>query len=236
MHTKIGKPLVIFGLGDFADIAFEYFSADSEFVVTAFTVHRDFMTSDRKFGLPIIPFEDLANEISPDGHSFFSAILYNDMNDLRLKVILEARALGFSLASYVSPKATIWKNVDIGEHCFIFEDNTIQPFVQIGFNNIIWSGNHIGHHSQIKENCFISSHVVISGSCVIENNCFIGVNSTISNNINIGPRSWIGPASLITKDLPGGSLVSEMPSKIRELDEEALRRSLQRISSRANQN
>jgi acyl-[acyl carrier protein]--UDP-N-acetylglucosamine O-acyltransferase len=66
----------------------------------------------------------------------------------------------------------------IGENCFIFEDNTIQPFVRIEDNVILWSGNHIGHHSTIKSHNFISSHVVVSGQCTIEPNCFIGVNST----------------------------------------------------------
>ena len=49
----------------------------------------------------------------------------------------------------------------IGENCFIFEDNTIQPFVVVEDNVILWSGNHIGHHSVIKNHNFVSSHVVI---------------------------------------------------------------------------
>ena len=57
----------------------------------------------------------------------------------------------------------VWARHEIGENCFIFEDNTIQPFVKIGDDVVLWSGNHIGHHAEIGDHCFISSHVVISG-------------------------------------------------------------------------
>ena len=45
---------------------------------------------------------------------------------------------GYKLASYVSSKATLLNNRQFGENCFIFEDNTIQPFVKIGNNITLW--------------------------------------------------------------------------------------------------
>ena len=227
------KKLVIFGLGDFADIAFEYFNADSEYQVVAFTVHENFIIESTKFGIPVIPFEKLNSFVDPGSHSFFAAVLYMKMNDFRMELALAAKKMGFSLATYISSRSFVWENTTIGEHCFIFEENTIQPFVSIGFNNILWSGNHIGHHSHIGHSCFISSHVVLSGSCTLEGSSFIGVNSTLSNNITIGSRTWIGPGALITKNVPAGSLVSSMPSKVRELDELVLENRLQAISSQS---
>ena len=228
------KKLIIFGLGDFADIAYEYFTADSEYEVVAFSVHQKYIQEETKYGIPVIPYEKLAEVLSPNDHSFFAAVLYLKLNDFRKEIALDARLKGFELASYISTKSFVWHNTAVGEHCFIFEDNTIQPFVSLGFNNILWSGNHIGHHSRIGDNCFISSHVVLSGSCVIEGNCFIGVNSTLSNNITIGSRTWIGPSVLVTKNIPQGSLVTSLPSKVRELNELLLESKLQIISNLKN--
>ena len=59
----------------------------------------------------------------------------------------------------------------------IMEHNTIQPYVTIGENTILWSGNHVGHHTQIGKNVFIASHAVISGSVIVGENSFIGVNA-----------------------------------------------------------
>lgn len=224
------KKLVIFGLGDFADIAYEYFTHDSEYEVVAFTVNEKYKDADTHQGLPVLSFENIGDFISPRDHSFFAAVLYKDMNDLRKNVAQEAKEKGFGLASYISSRAFVWGNVEMGEHNFIFEDNTIQPFVSIGFNNIFWSGNHVGHHSSIGDNCFISSHVVISGTCKILGNTFIGVNSTISNNVSIGERTWIGPSAIITKDITAGSLVLSAGSKVRPLDEIMLQEKLDSIS------
>jgi UDP-3-O-[3-hydroxymyristoyl] glucosamine N-acyltransferase len=99
----------------------------------------------------------------------------------------------------VSSRAFVWRNVEIGEHAFIFEDNTIQPFVKLGANVVLWSGNHIGHHSVVRDNVFISSHVVVSGFCDIGENCFLGVNATLANNVTIARDNLIGAGATILK-------------------------------------
>lgn len=194
------KELVIIGDSAFAEIAYEYFSHDSEYKVAAFSVESKFKTKESLFGLPIIDYEELILKYPPSNYDAFIAVTYLQMNKVREKFFKDLKSKGYFLASYVSSKAFVWKNCSIGENCFIFEDNTIQPFVTIGDNNILWSGNHIGHHSMIENNCFISSHVVICGFCNIGRNSFLGVNSTISNNVTLGAFNWIGPDVTIMKD------------------------------------
>ena len=57
---------------------------------------------------------------------------YKRLNNLELKFFDSAEKRGYDLISYVSSKAFIWRNVEIGKNCFIFEDNTVQPYVKIG--------------------------------------------------------------------------------------------------------
>jgi sugar O-acyltransferase (sialic acid O-acetyltransferase NeuD family) len=129
------------------------------------------------------------------------ALTYGQLNRVRTRHLDAAAGLGFRPASYVSSRAFVWRNVTLGEHCFIFEDNTLQPFVSLGRNCILWSGNHVGHHSVIGDNVFIASHAVISGSVRIGDNCFIGVNATLVNDIEVGADAWIGPAVTLTRDV-----------------------------------
>jgi UDP-3-O-[3-hydroxymyristoyl] glucosamine N-acyltransferase len=105
----------------------------------------------------------------------------------------------------------------MGDNVFIFEDNTIQPFVKMGSNIVMWSGNHIGHHSVLGNHLFISSHVVISGHCTVGDYCFFGVNSTVGNNINIGKDCLIGAGCLIVKDTGDGKLFKGTPAKADEI-------------------
>lgn len=100
----------------------------------------------------------------------------------------------------MSSRATVLNDDRIGENCFVLEDNTIQPFVEIGDNVTLWSGNHIGHHSRIGSHSFLASHVVVSGGVVIGEQCFIGVNATLRDHIRIGDRCVIGAQALLLED------------------------------------
>jgi sugar O-acyltransferase (sialic acid O-acetyltransferase NeuD family) len=208
--------LILVGDRVFAEIAHEYFTHDSEHEVVAFSVERDYLREDSFRGLPMVPFESLEESHDPGEHLVHVAITYLEFNRVRARLAEEARAKGFGLASYVSSRAFVWRNVELGEHCFIFEDNTIQPFVRIGRNVVLWSGNHIGHHSSVGDNCFVSSHVVISGGVTVGDNSFLGVNSTLVNDIEVGSDCWIGPAATVTRDVPPDTFITPPRSSVRD--------------------
>ncbi len=200
------KKLIIFGTNDIAQIAHDYFESDSPYSVVAFTVDRNFITGTEFEKKPLIPFEDLESSYSPDSYEIFIALSYTHLNQLREKKYNEAKDRGYKIASYISSKCSYLSKYPPGENAFIFEDNTIQPYVKIGNNVTLWSGNHIGHHSTIEDHNFISSHVVISGHCTIKSHCFLGVNSTIAHKVEVGERTIIGAGAVITKNTEQDSI------------------------------
>ncbi len=202
-------PLVIFGIGDIAELAHYYFSTDSDYQVVAFTVDEAYLVSEHFCGLPIVAFEKLEQYYSCTDYELFIAMSYTRLNQVRKDKYLEAKARGYRIASYISSRATVLNQGKIGENGFILEDNTIQPFVTIGNNVTLWSGNHIGHHSVIHDHCFIASHVVVSGGVEIGEFCFIGVNATLRDHIKIGEKSVLGAGTLILADVePEGVYIS----------------------------
>lgn len=200
------KKLVIIGDSAFAEVAYEYFTDDSEYEVVGFAVEAPYLKKTELFGLPIISLNDLPLHHNPAEIEFYAALVYTQLNRLRKRLYNTVKAMGYRPASYISSRAFTWRNAEIGEHCFIFEDNTVQPFVKIGNNVVLWSGNHIGHHSTIHDNCFISSHVVISGFCEIGENSFLGVNATLANNVSVARDNWIAPGVVLSKGTEPGAL------------------------------
>ena len=200
------QPLVIFGSGEIAQLAHYYFTTDSAYEVVAFTVDRDYMTVTEFCGVPVVPFDEITTRFPVDTHHLFVALSYAKINMVRKEKYQAAKALGYTLASYVSSHATVLNQGRIGDNCFIFEDNTIQPFVTIGNNVTLWSGNHIGHHSTIQDHVFISSHVVVSGGVNIGEQCFIGVNATLRDHIHVGERCIIGAGVLLLEDADADGL------------------------------
>lgn len=191
------KPLVIFGTGDIAQLAHYYFSNDSDYQVAVFTVDSEFITAPEFCGLPVVAFEQIVEQFPPENHDLFVALSYAKLNQVRKEKYLAVKAMGYRMASYVSSRATVLSQFEIGENCFILEDNTLQPFAKIGNNVTLWSGNHVGHHSVIEDHCFIASHVVISGGVTIGESCFIGVNATLRDHITVGEKCVIGAGALI---------------------------------------
>jgi len=192
--------LVLFGTGDIAQLAHYYFTQHTDFKVVAFTVDGDYIKEDLFEGLPVVPFEDISKSHPAKEYQMHIALSYSRMNRLRSEKYDIAIAKYYTLPSYISPKCSYLSQFPPGDNCFIFEDNTIQPFVRIGSNVILWSGNHIGHHSIIEDHNFISSHVVVSGHCHIESFCFLGVNSTLAHTVRIAEGTLLGAGAIITKD------------------------------------
>jgi sugar O-acyltransferase (sialic acid O-acetyltransferase NeuD family) len=194
------EKVVIVGDGETAELAYEYFTHDSPHEVVAFSVEQAYKKRDEMFGLPVVAFEELARLYPPDEYAAFVAVSYTKLNRVRERLFKEAKRRGYRCLSYVSSRAFVWHNVEIGENCFIFENNVVQYAVRVGDNVVMWSGNHIGHQTVIKENVFISSHVVVSGYCEVGENCFLGVNSSVANNIRIARDCLIGMGAVIHKD------------------------------------
>ncbi|MGP8217107.1 MAG: acetyltransferase [Bacteroidia bacterium] len=190
--------LIVLGAGDIAQIVNYYFSIDSEHEVVAFAVNKEYIKSAAFEGKPVVAFENVEDVYPPSEYKMFIALSYVKMNKIRSERYFEAKAKGYELVSYVSSWCTYLSQFPCGDNCFIFEDNTIQPFVKIGNNVTLWSGNHIGHHSVIEDHNFITSHVVISGHCNIGSHCFLGVNATLHNDVILAPESLIAAGSIIS--------------------------------------
>lgn len=210
------KPLIIFGAGDIAQLAHYYFSTDSNYEVAAFTVDAAYVTATEFCGLPVVTFEEVSSRYSIATHELFVALSYSKINQVRKEKYLAAKAMGYSLATYVSSQATVLNGGRIGENCFILEDNTIQPFAIIGDNVTLWSGNHIGHHSVIQNHCFVASHVVVSGGVEIGEASFIGVNVTLRDHIKVGGKCVIGAGALLLADAePEGVYIGQATERSR---------------------
>jgi sugar O-acyltransferase (sialic acid O-acetyltransferase NeuD family) len=206
--------VIIFGIKDLAELAHFYLTSDSKHVVVAFSVNKEYLPEICEFkGLPVIAFEDIEKKFPTTEFSFFAPLTHKGMNKEREKIYFEIKKKGYNLISYISSKATIFENLTVGENCFILEDNTIQPFVAIGSDTVLWSGNHIGHHSRIGDHVFITSHVVISGNCLIEPYCFIGVNTALRENTTLGEGTFAAMGTTITMDTEPYSVYSGNPAK-----------------------
>jgi sugar O-acyltransferase (sialic acid O-acetyltransferase NeuD family) len=192
--------VVVFGVGNWAELAHFYLCHDSRYEVVAFTLDRPYLKQDTFRGLPVVPYDEIDRHYPPGDFKMFIPMSFKRMSHVRAAKYDNAKQRGYRLISYVSSKATTWPGFKCGDNCFIFEDNTIQPFVEIGNDVIMWSGNHIGHHTVIKDHVMVTSHVVIAGCCTIEEYCFFGVNSAVRDETIVARETLVGMGVTLVKD------------------------------------
>ena len=208
----MARPLVLIGAGEFAQIACEYFEHDSDYDVVAFSVEREYLAQTTLADRPVVAYETLEAHYPPTDVDLFVAIPASQLNRLRTRLYLDAKRKGYRFATYVSSRAFVWRNAELGENTFIFEGNVVQPFVRIGNNCILWSGNHVGHRTVVRDNVFIASHAVISGYCEIGEHSFIGVNATFNDNVKVAQDNVIGAGALVTRNTEPGRIYVGSPA------------------------
>lgn len=211
------KPLVIVGNGEIAEMACEYFDHDSDRRVAGFVIGSDYIKAPTLMDRPVTPLSEMASAYPPAEFDAFVAIGDGQLNRLRRQHFDLCKAAGYALASYVSSKAFVWRNVAIGENCFILEHNVLQPFTAVGDNITLWSGNHIGHRSVIEDDVFMSSHVVVSGFCRIGARSFVGVNAAMAAHVTIAEDNYIGMGSVVAASTEPDGLYQGNPAERRKV-------------------
>lgn len=91
-----------------------------------------------------------------------------------------------------SGRITIGKNVMFGPKCSLFAEN----------------------HVFSDTECSIKSQGVQQKGITIDDDCWIGSNVTILDGVTIGKGSVIGAGTLVTKDIPAGSVVVDKREKM----------------------
>ncbi|MDC3309581.1 acetyltransferase [bacterium] len=208
------EKLVIYGNGRIAKIIYQFLK--KQFDVVGFTVDKEFIETEDVEGLPLIAFEDLKKTFTPKDHKMLIAVGYVRMNEVRLQKYLEGKAKGYKFINYIHPSVVWHDNIRIGENNIILDYVSIQPYVDIGNSNFIWSNAVIAHGSTLMDTNWITSGVVVSGDAVIKSKCFLGVNCSIGHNVTIEDGNFIGANSLVTKStMPNEVFISRDSEKMR---------------------
>ena len=75
--------IIILGSGLIAEVAYFYFTNDSEHQIVSFTNGKEFINQPTFLGLPLVPFEEVEEYYPPGDYSLFIAIGYTKRNKIR---------------------------------------------------------------------------------------------------------------------------------------------------------
>ena len=206
------KGLVVFGLGEFAELAHYYFGRHAKRRVDAFTVDAEYARVDHFGGLPVLAFDEMQRRFPPATHELFIAIGYSQRCRPRKRAFLQAQALGYSLPSFVHESAVVARNAVVGANCLLREQTLVSPFAAVGDNIYTGGGVSISHHVRVDSHVYLAGGCVVNGSAVIGERCFIGSNATVRDRVRVGEGCIVGGGALIMSDCPADGVYVAAPT------------------------
>lgn len=207
------RPVVIFGNEMSASLAWYCLAHDSPYRVAAFAVDQAYLKSDRFEGLPLVAFETLEAAYPPAGYRLLIPMGYQRINGIRRARYEDAKRRGYDFVSYVSSRASVWPDLQVGENVLIYEHAIIQPFATIGDNCIIRSGAHISHHCRISSHAFVAAEVAMGGAGHIGEQAFVGVGAVLRDRIHIAERSFVGAGAVVVQPTEADGVYVGNPAK-----------------------
>lgn len=117
----------------------------------------------------------------------------------------------------IQKNARVGKNCKISSHAFICEGVTIEDDVFIGHGVIFINDTYPRATSssgalQTEADWKVESTLVCRGAS-------IGSGATILSRVTIGERALVGAGSVVTRDVPAGSIVAGNPARVLRLAE-----------------
>ena len=143
-----------------------------------------------------------------------------------------------NLPPILTPPGGFWPAPDLSKAAFIAPNATVIGNVEVHEGASIWYGAvirgdvdaiHIGAHSNVQDGAILHGdphlptiledyvtigHRAVVHSAHIERGCLIGIGAIILNGVRVGAGSMVGAGAVVNKDVPPGSLVVGVPSKI----------------------
>ena len=212
------RKVVLYGREELARLVCYCLTHDSAMEVAAFTVAGNEMPTGSSesaalFGLPLVPFEEVQNRFPPENHDLLVAIGPHQVNAPRAARFAEARAKGYGFASYISSRARLWPDLEIGPGCMIFENTVVEPFSRIGENSILRANVHVSHDGRVGNHVFLAPRVAMAGKCSVGDHCFMGVNTTLRDTVSVAPRCVVGAGAVVAQSTEADGLYVGVPAR-----------------------
>lgn len=211
-------PIVIFGAGSIARLAYHYATQELGLKVAAFAVDARWRTETQLLGIPVIDAQLLSNTYPPGQVLVFVAVGYRSMLQ-RAHAWRRITDDGWETLSIISQRAYVAKTAEIGSNCFIMPGAVIEPDTTLGANNIVWSNATICHNTTVGCHNFFASNSTIGGEAAVGDRCFFGFSSTVLQQLTVGSDVLVAASALLTTDAPSlGRYLGVPAQRCREID------------------
>lgn len=116
-----------------------------------------------------------------------------------------AREFGLSIATLVSPKASIGAGACLSAGCFVGHHAHVGPMARVGCACIINTGAIVEHECQVGDFCHVSVNAAIAGRSGLGDYSMLGAGATIIDQVLVCNNVMIGVGAVVNRsiEIPG---------------------------------
>lgn len=191
--------VLIFGIGDFADILSEKLK-EASVEISGYIVNAKYFKEDNYCEKPVYIFEELGMHFQPENTSVYIGVIGKQMLKFRKDIFGILQKYGYHLPNYIAPSASV-HTMEIGQGNIIMENVVVESHCSIGNGNIIWPNVVMPHHNRVGDFNNLSPSVSFSGYSEVGDRCFVGNNSCLNNHIKVSNYALVGAGVFVARDL-----------------------------------
>jgi len=146
-----------------------------------------------------------------DGWQCFAAAGDNRKRQAQVDQIL---ALGWPLATVISPTATVGVGATIGKGTFLGHHCHVGPLARIGQSCILNTGCIVEHDCEVGDYTHVSVNATLAGSSQLGSFVFLGTGSTVIDKCSVPDGTVCGAATLVTGSLAVSGAYVGAPARL----------------------
>lgn len=202
------EKIILCGCGGHAKSVLDAIESGDKYEVIGFVDRSENMNWEYR-GYRVLGTDNDLQKLYHEGiHNAFVCVGYLGKGDIRRKLYIRLKEIGFTLPEIIDPTAVIAKDVKIGEGSFLGKRVVVNSNAEVGKMVILNTSAIIEHDCKIKNFCHIAVAAVICGGCKIGESAFVGANATIIQSIEVGENVIIGAGSIVKRDIKEGVFIN----------------------------
>jgi UDP-perosamine 4-acetyltransferase len=204
--------IIIVGAGTYGQVYLSYLRESADFDVVGFLDDDTSLTGKQIQGINVLGSTDLLASCKKQG--IVGVVVPIGNSQVRVRLLLQARDIGFETPSFIHPTAIVSHEAQIGEGVYILPGSIVMPYADIRDNVMISMGVNVAHHTTLHQGVFLSTGVNMGAGIDVGEFAYVGIGATIMTGIrSIGISAIIGAGAVVIRDVPEGAKVAGVPAK-----------------------
>jgi UDP-perosamine 4-acetyltransferase len=162
-------------------------------------------------GVRVVGDDSMAPQLLEGGHA--AAFVALGRNDLRRRIGLRLRAMGFRLPTLIHPSAVVSVSAVLGEGIAVLPQAVVHACAQVGDLAIVNTAAVVEHDCIIGAGAHVAPRSVLGGNVTLGEEVFFGIGAVARPLSRIGPRTTIGAGGVVVSDIAADVVAIGVPAR-----------------------